>query len=108
MRISRYSFLALSLAICFCKPAQSQEQKEQPFIISVIPDSLLENYDYSQVFSFYVVASEYANPTETMEELSEKIVEKCEDDKFDGFLLQHTTFFNHYSLVAWGALLRRK
>jgi hypothetical protein len=103
------------LFICCSKLAQSQEQpQKEPFVISVIPDSLFIAFEYSQVYSFYVVGSMSSygtKPTDTMDKLKEKIVDKCKEMKFDGFLLQNIAFGREpewSSIFAWGTFLRLK
>ncbi len=89
-------------------------QEAQPFIISIEPDSLFHNYEYSQT-AFFVVSIEsqvLSDPTESaINELNEKIVNTCKQNKFDGFILNQLVYtkpFDEGKLIAYGTLLRAK
>ena len=104
-----FLFLLLSSTFLF-----SQENEPQPFIVSIAPDSLFANYEYSQV-KFFVVSigsTILGDPTESaIKDLNEMIIDFCKKAKFDGFILNQIVFakpFDEGKLIAYGTLLRKK
>lgn len=89
-------------------------QESKPFIISIVPDSVFYYYEYSPTV-FFVVSIEsqvMSDPTESaINELNEKIVNTCKQNKFDGFILNQLVYtkpFDEGKLIAYGTLLRAK
>jgi len=92
----------------------SQDAEINPYIISVEPDSLMFNYDYSQTVFFTVsVRSRMASdPTEkAIQDLQTKIIETCKVNKMEAFYLQDIVFlkpFDEGKLIAYGTMFRAK
>lgn len=92
----------------------SQDKVSEPFIISVIPDSLFIQYDFSQtVFVSVSVPTTFGkDPTEkAIEDLKKQIVATCKLNKFDGFILNQMLFlkpFDEGKLIGYGTLIKKK
>lgn len=105
------SFIVLGTLLSF---AYCQEKAPEPFIISIVPDSLFVKYDYSQtVFVNVSVPTTFGkDPTEkAIEELRKQIIAICKIHKFDGFILNQMVFlkpFDEGKLIGYGTLIRKK
>lgn len=92
----------------------SQVKAPEPFINSIMPDSVFLKYDYSQtVFVTVSVTSSFGkDPTEkAIDDLRKQIVAICKANKFDGFVLNQMVFlkpFDEGKLIGYGTLLRKK
>jgi hypothetical protein len=91
-----------------------QDKEAQPVIVTLLPDSLLAQYDYTPMYYHVVSISSQilGDPTEAaMKTLQEEIIEFLKQTKFDGFFLKGLLFakpFQEGKLIAYGTLLRAK
>ena len=91
-----------------------QDKTPEPFIISIVPDSLFQKYEYSQtVFLNVSVPITFGkDPTQkAIEELKKQIIAICKATKFDGFILNQMVFlkpFDEGKLLGYGTLIRKK
>ena len=70
--------------------AQSQAKTPDPFILSIMPDSLFAKYEYSQIVfvSVSIPTTFGKDPTVVaINDLKKQIVALCQLNKFDGFIL---------------------
>jgi hypothetical protein len=114
MRNFIVSLVALIAIGGLSNSAFSQDKTPEPFIISIVPDSLFIKYDYSQtVFVSVSVPTTFGkDPTEkAIEELKKQIIAICKANKFDGFILNQMVFlkpFDEGKLIGYGTLIRGK
>lgn len=111
------TFFVIALVISFTVFTNlgfSQNEKADPYIISVEPDSLAEKYDFTQtIFLTISVRSRFgSDPTEkAIQELQEKIIETCKINKMEGFILKDLVFlkpFDEGKLIGYGTMIRQK
>jgi hypothetical protein len=82
--------------------------------VSIIPDSLFASYDYSQTIFLTVSVSSklFGDPTESaIKDLQKLIIETCNLNKYDGFILNQMVFakpFDEGKLIAYGTLIKKK
>lgn len=108
------SFVMLVTLVTFSNIVYSQDKEPDPFIISIVPDSLFAKYDYSQTVFIVVDVSPKIgkDPTEAaIEDLKKKIVATCKLNKFDGFILNQMVFAIYpevAKLIGYGTLIKKK
>jgi len=107
-------FVMFVALVSSSKNVYCQYKEPQPFIVSIVPDSLFMLYDYSQVKFFIVTIGSkiMGDPTEgAVTDLNKQIVDFCKKQKFDGFILSQIVFtkpFDEGKLIAYGTLIRKK
>jgi len=91
-----------------------QTKTPDPFILSIMPDSLFAKYEYSQiVFVTASIGSTFGkDPTlAAINDLKKQIIALCQLNKFDGFILNQMIFakpFDEGKLVCYGTMIRKK
>jgi hypothetical protein len=107
-------FVMVTVFIIFSHIVYCEDNESKPFIVSIMPDSLFSNYEYSQTV-FIVVSVEsriMGDPIEgAISDLKDKIIETCKANKFDGFILNQMVFakpFDEGKLIGYGTLLKKK
>jgi len=109
-----FSLVALATLLTLPKFAFCQDKAVEPFIVSIVPDSLFTKYDYSQtVFIPVSVASTFGkDPTgKAIQDLQKMILETCKLNKMDGFILNQIIFakpFEEGKLIGYGTMIRLK
>ncbi len=108
------TFMMFVALVTFSNSVFCQEKAPEPFIVSVIPDSLFVKYDYTQtVFVVVSVSAKMAkDPTEAaIEDLKKQIIATCKLNKYDGFILNQMVFakpFDEGKLIGYGTLIKKK
>jgi hypothetical protein len=108
------TLVVLVTLVTFSQFTYCQEKATEPYIISIVPDSLMTHYDYSQtVFITVSIGSRIgSDPTErAIQDLQKKIVETCKVNKMDAFILKEIVFakpFDEGKLIGYGTMIRLK
>lgn len=112
--LTKLLFLVL-LIFVFQNTLFSQE-KPEPIILSIMPDSLFIKYDYFQtVFLIGSNAGSFklsGTPTEkALEELKKKIIALCKSNNADGFIISQLIYAKPaevVEIICHGTLIKKK
>ncbi|MCF8363007.1 MAG: hypothetical protein K9G70_10335 [Prolixibacteraceae bacterium] len=109
------NLVVLFTLIGFSQFAYCQEPEDsEPYILSLVPDSLTSHYDYSHnQFVTVSIRSRFgSDPTErAIQDLEEKIIELCKTNEMDAFILKEIVFakpFDEGKLIGYGTMIRLK
>jgi len=113
--MKKFLFLILfSLLVTLSSSIQCQTLTPDPFILSILPDSLFAKYEYSQIVfvSVSIPTTFGKDPTlVAINDLKKQIIALCQLNKFDGFILNQMIFakpFDEGKLVGYGTMIRKK